>query len=183
MTNRNTLVTAAVLLTVFLAGALVGAAVASSVSAGEPDGPRAAAADDRSPERRPGPASDERHRKERRDGDDDHDRRRGPDYAVSRLLHEQLDLTSEQERRVEAILEKRRERAHEIFDATKSRMRAQFDSAVTELEGVLTDAQAARFDTLLTDLKERRGWDDDEDEDDAGSAAPGAGDGTGEGGS
>lgn len=168
MTNRNALVTAAVLLTVFLAGALVGAAVASSVgSAGEPpDGAAAREHREEGPGDRAGgadgPDGEERGRAE--DEEDRTERRRGPDFAVSRLLHEEMDLSADQERRVEAILEKRRERVHEIFDETKSRLKSQFDSAVTEIEEVLTQPQAARFDTLLQQLKERRGWTDDRDD-------------------
>lgn len=174
MTNRNTLVTAAVLVAVFLAGALVGAAVASTMTsaadAGD-DAVRDAAAER---PRRDGPAGggdDAGDGESDGDGSRDDERRRGPDYAVSRLLHEELDLDADQERRVEAVLERRRERAHEIFDETKARLRIQFDSTIDEIEAVLTDAQAARFDTLLRRLKERRGW--TEDGHDGGHAPPG----------
>lgn len=165
MTNRNTLVTAAVLVAVFLAGALVGAAVASTMTSAADAGAEAAARDGAAagPDGdarggRPGDSVDGEHG---RDGARDDDRRRGPDYAVSRLLHEELDLDADQERRVEAVLERRRERAHEIFDETKARLRSQFDSTIDEIEEILTDAQAARFDTLLDRLKERKGWTDD----------------------
>ncbi len=66
---------------------------------------------------------------------------------------------------MDAVLERRRERAHEIFDETKARLHSQFDSTIDEIETVLTDAQAARFDTLLQQLKERKGWTEDEHED------------------
>lgn len=159
MTNRNTLVTAAVVLTVFLAGAVVGAAVVSRVSGGTGEGPDAAAAEHgREDEARRAEAGGDR-----KDPDDRHGRRRGPDYAVSRILHEELDLDSAQERRVETIMDTRRERAHEIFEATKARLRSQFDSTISELEDVLTRAQAARFDTLLERLKERKGWTDEKE--------------------
>lgn len=175
MTNRNTLVTGAVLVAVFLAGGLVGAAVASTMTSAADAGAEAAARDAR-PERDPpdassadtldGPPADAGNGERRRHGGGDGDRRRrGPDYAVSRLLHEELDLDPDQERRVDAVLERRRERAHEIFDETKARLHSQFDSTIDEIETVLTDAQAARFDTLLQQLKERKGWTEDEHED------------------
>jgi uncharacterized membrane protein len=161
MTNRNTLVTAAVLVAVFLAGALVGAAVASTMTSAADAGAEAAARGGAAD----GPERDGRSGRRGGSGDGEHDRdgdrRRGPDYAVSRLLHEELDLDADQERRVEAVLERRRERAHEIFGETKARLRSQFDSTIDEIEGILTDPQAARFDTLLDRLKERRGWKED----------------------
>lgn len=167
MTNRNTLVTAAVLLTVFLAGGLVGAAVSSTVTSAADTAARGGPADGaEQDEQEPAPAGDPSEEAGRDGGDaSDHGdrrdgRRRGPDYAVSRLLHEELDLDADQERRVEAVLKRRRERAHAIFGETKERLRSQFDSTVDELEQVLTDEQAARFDTLLDRLKERRGWDE-----------------------
>lgn len=172
MTNRNTLVTGAVLVAVFLAGGLVGAAVASTMTSAADAG--AEAARDARPESDApdGSPAEAGNGERRRDGGGDDDgRRRGPDYAVSRLLHEELDLNPDQERRVDAVLERRRERAHEIFDETKARLRSQFDSTIDEIETVLTDAQATRFDTLLQQLKERKGWTEDEHDD--GPAPPG----------
>lgn len=169
MTNRDTLLTAGVLLAVFLAGGLVGAAVATTVVSADEAAARAAAGREsaasgqRAADRGDGVHAGEARGEEREGPDGKREgRRRGPAFAVSRLLHEELDLDAGQERRVDAVLERRRERAHEIFDDAKSRLHSQFDSTIDELEEVLTGRQAARFDTLLERLKERRGWGDGE---------------------
>lgn len=143
--EKNKLLTALVLLGVFLAGAVSGAAALHLVA---PDRASARAAAG-------GPVvTDER------GADADH--RRGPDgggFAISRLLHDELELTPEQEGRVDSILERREERAHELFGQMRSVMRSQFDSTVNEVEEVLTPDQARRFEQMLTEMRNR--WERD----------------------
>jgi len=88
-------------------------------------------------------------------GEEEDHRDRGPVYALSRLLHEELDLTEEQERRVEAILERRRERAEQLFQEMRERFRAELAATVEELKGPLTAEQAAEFQRLIDEMRER----------------------------
>ena len=146
--DRSTLLTAAVLAAVFVAGGFSGAALVTWTAASGTDAAGGGEARSGAAE----PTGPERHGDGGRDGEP----RKGPVYDISRFLHAELDLTRDQERRVEAILERRRRRAGEIFEATKDRLRSQLDSTVTELKVVLTDGQGADLDSLLE--RRRREW-------------------------
>lgn len=156
--EKNKLMTVVVLLGVFLAGVVSGAAALHLMA---PDVASARDADEG-----PGEAAERDH---------DADRRRGPDgggFAISRLLHEELELTAEQEARVDSILDRREDRAHELFGQMRSLMRSQFDSTVSDVEAVLTPDQAQRFERLLAQMKER--WEKERREGrDGGDRTPG----------
>lgn len=144
------LITAAVLLAIFVAGGICGAAAArllasppASTAATEASGPDSPETD------RPGRTE------VRKDGDGDEDRRRSPVYRIVSFLNEELELTPRQQERIEAIMDDRRERAHEIFGEMRSRFRSQLDSTVTELKGVLTEEQVPRLEALLEEMRER----------------------------
>lgn len=137
--EKNKLMTALVLMGVFLAGVVSGAAALHLVA---PDTASARDAARRSLE------ADDR----------DADRRRGPDgggFAISRLLYEELELSAEQEARIDSILDRREERAHELFGQMRAVMRSQFDSTVSEVEEILTPDQTERFERLLAEMRER----------------------------
>lgn len=155
--DRSTLLTAAVLAAVFVAGGFSGAALMTWTGGSGTDAAGGA-------EARPG-AVESTGPEGHGDGDRDDEPRKGPVYDISRFLHAELDLTREQERRVEAILERRRRRAGEIFEATKERLRSQLDSTVTELKVVLTAGQGAELDSLLE--RRRREWRERHGEEDA----------------
>lgn len=161
--NNRKLVTAVVLVAVFLAGGVLGAAsvrilssppasaaaVDESGTDGATGGERTARADGRTDGKRGGD----------RDGDDrdgDDDRRRHPVYRIVSFLNEELELTDRQEAEVEQIIDARRERAHEIFDEMRSRFRSQLDSTISELKEVLTEEQVPRLEQHLEEMRERR---------------------------
>lgn len=147
--ERSTLLTAAVLAAVFVAGGFTGAAVATW------SGGRA----DATPGESGAPWKERGGDRRVRDGDGAHrEHGKGPVYDLSRFLHGELDLSRDQERRVEAILEERRRRAGRIFEETKERLRSQLDSTVAELKDVLTPGQAAELDSLLE--RRRKRWEE-----------------------
>lgn len=86
----------------------------------------------------------------------DHDSRR---QRFREHLREELDLTSEQAERLEAVLGRNHETAHEFWEASRrefDELRQQFRHDIRE---VLTEEQKARFDQLLAerDAARRRG--------------------------
>lgn len=136
--SKRTLLTILVITTVFLAGALVGAAVVRLV----PSSPVASLV--RGDDERPPDRGRER------------ERRRDPVYALSRLLDAELDLTGEQRDHVERIIERRSREAREIFRESRRDFREHLDSTVEELKGVLTTEQTGEFEELLDEIRERR---------------------------
>lgn len=107
-----------------------------------------------------------------RDGDGDERER-----TVIERFSEELELTGEQEARIDTILTGVRERMHEMWSEVRPRYRAVVDSARGRILEVLTEAQAERYRELLRREAERRGarWDregDTADADGSGEARP-----------
>lgn len=145
--GRSRLVAAAVLASVFLAGAVVGAAThrflgsteasASSVRTEEPE---------RAGERPERPDS-ARERRER-DG--------GPTSAMLEILRDDVGISEGQEERVRAVLERREERAHEVFEGVRERFHRWMDTTVARVKEELDEEQAADFERRLEELMEER---------------------------
>ncbi len=115
------------LLVVFVAGALVGAAV----ERGRHDGPGR----DRPPRvARRGPP---------------------PMFAEGSPLAERLKLTPAQRDSIERITERDRVRADSVFRETRRGMRARFDSTITAVEAVLTPEQRAEWQKIRQEMRER----------------------------
>lgn len=134
---------------VFLAGALTGAAAYRILGSPETAPSEPAPVREDEADRREDARRGDRDRAGERE-------RRGPVYALSRILHEELDLTPRQERRVEEILEDRRRSAETVFDEMRSRFRGHLDSTTSEVKGALTEEQADEFERLLERMKEER---------------------------
>ena len=126
--RRTRLMGGALLVAAFVAGALAGTAFERVARAEEP--PPAAA------ERAPG---------ERKDG------RSG---RTSEILKE-LDLTPEQQRRVDAIMERRHAQMEAFWQGEGRKLRAIVDSARGEVRAVLDPAQQVRYDSLRAARKRR----------------------------
>lgn len=72
----------------------------------------------------------------------------GADRLAGRL-QTLLDLSDPQTDSVRRVLERRQPRLTEVWAEARTRLLAQVDSTVTELDGVLTPAQRTRLHRLL----------------------------------
>lgn len=113
------------LLVVFVAGALVGAAVERGRDGGPP---RAA------PRRVGGPP---------------------PMFAEGSPVAERLGLTEAQRDSIEKLTERDRARADSVFRETRRGMRARFDSTMRAVEAVLTPEQRAEWQRIRQEWEER----------------------------
>ena len=168
--GRSRLVAAAVLAAVFVAGAVVGAAAYRFLGSGE-----ASASAVRGPERERGEATRAEHGSgEERDG-----RERGPTSALLEILREDIGISGRQEEEVRAVLDRREERAREVFEGVRERFHRWMDTTVARVTEVLDEDQAAEFERLLEERMEERRR---EHRGDAGpDSMRGAGDSTGVG--
>lgn len=66
-----------------------------------------------------------------------------------------LDLTAEQDARIDSILSLRRGQIHGIWKEMRPRMRALGDSARVEIASVLTDEQRAAYEAFLAEQRAR----------------------------
>jgi Spy/CpxP family protein refolding chaperone len=73
--------------------------------------------------------------------------RRASHFMVERLDH-RLDLTDEQERRVEAILERRHEQMEKIWASTHPRIEAEIKATNDEISSILTPEQRVKFEEI-----------------------------------
>lgn len=153
--SRQTLVTGLVILSIFLAGALSGAAVARMLS-----GPEAAVA-----ERGPEEGGAEGGERGRRGGPDRPEDRRPSPYAFADFLEGELDLSPAQRAEVEAILERREEEARQIFRESRERFREHLEGTVQEVENALPSEQAAEFRRLMEEMERRFRRDRSSDDD------------------
>ena len=143
--GRSRLVAAAVLGATFLAGAVVGAAAyrhlgsAESTAAARGSDPAPSADDGRS-----GPARDRESRE------------RGPTSAILEILREDVGISDRQEEEVRAVLERREERAREVFEGVRDRFHRWMDTTVARVSLVLDRDQADEFERLLEERMEER---------------------------
>lgn len=116
------------LLVVFVAGALVGAAVDRARHEGPGRG---------------GPPRGER---------------RGPPplFAEGSPLAERLKLTPAQRDSIETLTERDRTRADSVFHATREGMRTHFDSTMQAVEAVLTPEQRTEWRRIRDEMRQRR---------------------------
>ncbi len=126
---RMRLLALAVLLAAFAAGGITGVAYERTVSAGEagPPPPR-------------------------------HGGRRGPPpniFAAGGPLADRLDLSPEQSRRIQEIVNADRVKAQATFEEIEPLLRARFDSTQTAIEAVLTEEQRAEFRRLQQERRTR----------------------------
>lgn len=139
-------VAAAVLAATFLAGVAVGAA---GYRFAGPDGADAAA----------GPTAGEEapRRGERPDRDGRRGRDHGPTSEMLELLREDVGISDGQEEEIRAILERREDRAREVFEGVRERFHRWMDTTVARVKTVLDEEQAAEFERRLEErLEERR---------------------------
>lgn len=146
MMSRRSLFTGLVILSIFLAGALSGAAVVRVLS-----GPEEAVATDGSGDERPDRRGD---RDRRGDPDGPDDGPPGP-FAFARYLEEELDLNPDQRAEVQAILERREEEARQMFRESRTRFQEHLEGTVEEVENALPPEQAADFRRLIEELERR----------------------------
>jgi hypothetical protein len=74
---------------------------------------------------------------------------------VGRRLHRMLDLSTEQTRRVDAILQRSHEQAMELRDDLHPRVMEIMERAHEEIAGILDPGQRERFQRLLQDNRRR----------------------------
>lgn len=74
---------------------------------------------------------------------------------IGRRLHRMLDLSAEQTRRVDAILQRSHERAMELRNDLHPRVMEIMESAHEEIAGILDPQQRERFQRLLQDNRRR----------------------------
>lgn len=145
--GRSRLVAAAVLASVFLAGAVVGAATYRILGSTEASAPSVRTED---------PAG-EGERPERRDSARDRsDRDARPTSAMLEILVEDVGISDGQEERVRAVLERREERAREVFEGVRERFHRWMDTTVARVKEELDGEQAAEFERRLDELIEER---------------------------
>lgn len=151
MVSRQALFTGLVILSIFLAGALSGAAVVRVFSGSEVASGAEATAEDpteRGPRgERVGPGGSEG-----RDRSDD-----GPPgpFAFARFLEEELDLSEAQRDEVLAILERREEEARQMFRESRARFQEHLEETLNEVESALPSEHAEEFRRLMEEMERR----------------------------
>lgn len=73
------------------------------------------------------------------------------------MMFRRLDLSPEQRAQIARILEAGRPRTDAILNQMLPRLRAVTDSVQTEIRAVLTPEQIVRLDTLMAEMRPRRG--------------------------
>lgn len=100
---------------------------------------------------RPAPAAagpgDDREERERREEDSDHED--DDEDTVIERFSEELELSTQQEARIDTILEHYRESMKQLRREVRPRYDALVDSARQRIEGVLDSAQARKYRRLL----------------------------------
>jgi Spy/CpxP family protein refolding chaperone len=97
------------------------------------------------------------------------------EHTVIERFSEELELTPDQEARIDTILAQVRDRMHEMWSEVRPRYRAVVDSARGRIQEVLTEEQAERYRELLKREAERRDdrWGDGKGRDTARGGAAG----------
>ena len=96
------------------------------------------------------------------------------EHTVIERFSEELELTPDQEARIDTILARVRDRMHEMWSEVRPRYRAVVDSARGRIQEVLTEEQAERYRELLKREAERRDrWGDGKGRDTARGEASG----------
>lgn len=154
--SRQALFTGLVILSIFLAGALSGAAVVQVFS-----GPEVASGAETTAE---GPTESDRHGERGGPGgpegrDRSGDGPPGP-FAFARFLEEELDLTEAQREEVLAILERREEQARQMFRESRARFQDHLEETLNEVESALPSEQAEEFRRLMEEMERRFRRDD-----------------------
>lgn len=142
--KRARLMTLAVLFLVFVSGFLVGFALDRSLTAG--------------------PAGDEvEAQADRRDRDDDDDDRRD---KRRRYVIDRVELGPEQRSRVDSIIAFHRQRTRELSEEFEDEYRPRYREIVSStresIKSVLTEEQAATYDSLLGERARHRSRHDDD---------------------
>ena len=139
MKVSNRMAAAGLLVGLFLAGGVAGGAIVHVVTSGDGPGPDLPGWEGR-----------------RGRAESDSRRRGGPgeprSFTTGRVLDRletRLDLTAGQRDSIEAILERQRSAAGEIFREMGPELRATVDSANARIRDVLDEEQRARFEELL----------------------------------
>ena len=69
-------------------------------------------------------------------------------HFMAERLDRRLDLTDEQEKKIEAIIARRHERMEQIWGSVHPRVRAEIDATNNEIAAVLTPEQRVRFEKI-----------------------------------
>lgn len=153
--SRRGVFKAFVMLSIFLAGVLSGAAVVRVVS------------------EEPAPGAGEEEAELFGGSEDD-----GPDglqdgpYEFARYLEEELDLTEQQRVQIQEILERRAEEARQIFTESRARFRTHLEGTVAEVASALPEEEAEEFHRLVEEMERRFGRDEDGERDRQGTGEP-----------
>lgn len=146
--SRRGVFKAFVMLSIFLAGALSGAAVVRVVS------------------EEPAPAAGEEEAElfGGSEGEGAEGPREGP-YEFARYLEEELDLTEQQRVQIQEILERRADEARQIFVESRARFREHLEGTVAEVASALPEEETEEFHRLVEEMERRFGRDEDRDRD------------------
>lgn len=93
---------------------------------------------------------------EREAGEREAGEREDRERTVIERFSEELELTADQEARIDTILAGVRDRMHQMWSEVRPRYRAVVDSARGQIEEVLSPGQAERYRELLRREAERR---------------------------
>ena len=146
MSARQSWSTWMVIIGVFVAGALGGAAARSLVWVGS-GGPRLTFGEEE-------PATA---RADRRRGPRSPSGFHGRSERFAAYLQESLALTPEQADQVGAILEARERETHALLESIEPRMREALERTESEIRDVLNDEQKGQFDELVKEGRRRYG--------------------------
>ncbi len=127
---------AAILVAVFAAGGLSGAAVMELVHED--------------------PAPVERERRDGREGRDGNRGRFGQSEGFLRFMNARLELSDEQQASIRAILIRNEKDARELWNGIRADLEAGIEQTRNEIREVLTPEQIERFDAILSEERGRR---------------------------
>ena len=77
---------------------------------------------------------------------------RAAEELMHRRLKSHLDLTDEQDKKIEEIIRRRHQRMTEIWDSVRPHVRAEIDATNAEIEKVLTPEQREKFQKMRIHL-------------------------------
>lgn len=93
-------------------------------------------------------------------------------YEFARYLEEELDLTTEQRVRIQEVLERRGEEARRMFVESRARFREHLEGTVEEVASALPEEEAEAFRRLVEEMERRFGRDGDRERDREGAGDP-----------
>jgi Spy/CpxP family protein refolding chaperone len=79
-----------------------------------------------------------------------------PPAEIARRMAGDLELTADQQEKVENVLTARRERLDQLRAEVRTRFDAEHEGLRAEVEALLTPAQRQQYDTMLSNMRKRK---------------------------